>query len=142
MTCCMTDHAEHRDRYWAAQERLNRSLNTVTESFSVKKIVWLFLSRYPWRFLKLAYSLFEYIDFKSHITYLYDLAEKIRNKRNSELADAIIERTCLSLLNEDRRDWAEISGLAAQKLAHLKYHEDLKRKRFKAVLERSKLRKQ
>ena len=139
-SCGMTDYAEHKDRYWAAQERLNKSLNTFTDTFSVRKAAWLFLSRNPWRLLKLAYSLFEYIDFKSHVTYLYDLADKIRNKKNSELADAIIERTCLSLLNEDRRDWAEISGLAAQKLAHLKYHEDLKRKRFKAVFEHSKLR--
>ena len=80
----------------------------------------------------------EYFDFRTHVLFLYHHAEGVRNDKNSELADDIIKSACASMKGEAKGDWPEISGLAAQKLAHLGYHDELRKKRFKAKL--SKLR--
>ncbi len=100
-------------------------------SLSVSMMALRYFSRFPWRFFFLASELFEYMDFKSNINYLYYQAEKVVNEANEELARTIIKNACLSLERENRREWPEISGLAAQKLAHLRYHEDMLKKKNK-----------
>ena len=93
-----------------------------------------YLKREPWRFYRVLLVIIEYLDLKTYIRYIHSQAERVRNEKNDELADAIIDRACMSMIEEARRDWPELSGLAAQKLAHLKYHEELKRKKFRLIL--------
>ena len=103
--------------------------------FSVSKALSLCVLRSPFGFVRSIPALIDYYTFKSHINYLHSHADRVRNSRNSEFADDIIDTACRIMLIEPSKHWSELSGLSAQKLAHLKYHEELSKTTFSSLLD-------
>ena len=51
--------------------------------------------------------------------------DKIRTDKNRDMVAHFIRQAGLNLVQESPCDWSEIIGLQSQKLAHLRYYEDL-----------------
>ena len=131
----MTEQAYYPEEDWPAGERFCRCLGIKAnqgrregETFSLPRTALAYLARKPWYWYRLFPALDEYWLCKHFIRMINWEADKYRNEKNAGLADSIVRQARQNLDRESPKDWPELGGLAVQKLAHLRYYEELKDK--------------
>ena len=128
----MEFYISDKDDNWPAQERLCRSLgisysraNTESSAFHLRKAVFSYLIKKPLRLYRLLLLINEYWNCKLYLHVLKTDGDKVRTAQNKEIVDQILDQAGQNLVRESPDDWSEIVGLHSQKLAHLKYYEEL-----------------
>jgi hypothetical protein len=95
-------------------------------AYATGGILWRFLAGGPGRhWPRLFGALSEYWECRAYLAYLRRRADRVQNQGNRVLVEKILGAAGRDLIREAPSDWPELTGLGAQKLAHLSYHEEI-----------------
>jgi len=119
------------DKYWPACYRLAKALccqditlKEKSEADSFFTFVWSCLKETPvYNRVKIIKAIEEYLECRYYLNFLFNKASLIKKPEWSDLTEHIVQHCCRDLAFTHRDAWAELIGLAHQKLLHVAYYE-------------------